>query len=155
MKIQLAEPSDSKEINHLLEAAKAYMQQNGVQQWTKDYPNETIVQRDIQDLALYKVVECHQIIAVATLTRNQQNVYTLRRIATDPNHLSNGYASSLLNDIINKIKEKNGKHIYSSTHHSNIHMQRFFTKHGFEKVSEYTEKDREHLGSFYKYLKKI
>lgn len=30
-----------------------------------------------------------------------------------------------------------------------------FFKHGFEKISEYTEIERENLGSFYKYLKQI
>ncbi|WP_348922217.1 GNAT family N-acetyltransferase [Enterococcus rotai] len=155
MKIMLAEAIDYLEINDLYEAAKQYMHQTEVYQWTNDYPNEQIVQQDIAVQCLYKLVDDGQIVAVATVDILDQDTYILRRIATDPNYLSNGYASNLLNDIINSIKEKNGKHIYSSTNHSNLNMQHFFRKHGFEKISAYTEVEREHLGSFYKYLKKI
>ncbi|WP_086312070.1 hypothetical protein A5821_003334 [Enterococcus sp. 7F3_DIV0205] len=155
MEITLAELKDFKEINDLFESAKKYMDQTNVHQWTKFYPNEHIVQHDIYERSLYKLVEEHHIVAVATVDKLDQNIYSLRRIATNPDYISNGYASSLLNDIINRVKEKNGKHIYSSTNHSNRSMQHFFKKHGFEKISEYTEIEREHLGSFYKYLKKI
>ncbi|WP_207695347.1 hypothetical protein DOK67_0001825 [Enterococcus sp. DIV0212c] len=155
MKITLANPKDFREINHLFEAAKSQMIHADVHQWTTTYPNEQIVQNDISDHQLYKLADQDKIVAVATLDISGHDEFTLRRIATDPNYLSNGYASVLLNDIINRVKEKNGKHIYSSTNHSNLKMQHFFKKHGFEKISEYTEIEREHLGSFYKYLKKI
>ncbi|MBO0468626.1 GNAT family N-acetyltransferase [Enterococcus plantarum] len=155
MKIMLAELKDSREINELFECAKKYMNQMDVHQWTKLYPNEDIVQQDIYNGSLYKLIEGHKLTAVATLDKLDQKAYRLRRIATNPNDLSKGYASSLLNDIINRIKEKNEKHIYSSTNHSNRNMHYFFKKHGFEKISEYTEAEREYLGSFYEYLKKI
>ncbi|ALS01464.1 hypothetical protein ATZ33_08820 [Enterococcus silesiacus] len=155
MKITLAEPKDLKEINQLFEAAKRQMIQADIHQWTTAYPNEQIVQKDINDHLLYQLVDGDTIVAVATLNKTRKAEYIVRRIATDPNYLSNGYASILLNDIINRAKEKNGKYIYSSTNHSNLKMQHFFKKHGFEKISEYTEIEREHLGSFYKYLKKI
>ncbi|OJG54592.1 hypothetical protein RV06_GL002551 [Enterococcus haemoperoxidus] len=151
----LADSKDYKEINDLFEAAKSYMYQTSVYQWTSTYPNEQTIQHDIYDQHLYKLVDNCIIVAVATIEVMNQESYILRRIATNPNYLSKGYASNLLNDIINNIKEKNGKHIYSSTNHSNLKMQHFFKKHGFEKISEYTEIEREHLGSFYKYLKKI
>ncbi|MGX7148057.1 GNAT family N-acetyltransferase [Enterococcus ureasiticus] len=155
MEITLAEPKDFNVINQLFEAAKRQMIQDNIHQWTKAYPNEQIVQNDIRDHLLVKLVDNDKIVAVATLNITREKEYIVRRIATDPNYLSNGYASILLNDIINRAKEKNGKHIYSSTNHSNLKMQHFFKKHGFEKISEYTEIEREHLGSFYKYLKKI
>ncbi|MFD1902320.1 GNAT family N-acetyltransferase [Enterococcus termitis] len=155
MKITQAEPKDSKEINYLFEAAKRQMQRTHVEQWTKSYPNESIILSDITRRQLYKLSEDQKIVAVATLNEQGNGDFVLRRVATDPSYLSNGYASILLNDIINRIKERKGKYIYSSTNHSNLKMQRFFKKHGFEKISEYTETEREHLGSFYKYLKKI
>lgn len=155
MEIMLAESKDDKEINDLFEAAKKFMNQTNVYQWTPTYPTIQIVRQDIYAQHLYKLVADHTIVAVATVERKAQDSYVLRRIATNPNYLSNGYASNLLNDIINNIKEKNGKHIYSSTSHSNVKMQHFFKKHGFEKISEYIEIEREHLGSFYTYLKKI
>jgi N-acetylglutamate synthase-like GNAT family acetyltransferase len=155
MEIRVADPSNFNEINHLLEAAKRQMAQAHIYQWTADYPNQKIIQEDLASQQLYTLVDQNSIVAVATLTVEAPEDYTLRRIATDPNCLENGYASILLNDIMNRVKAKNGKHLYSSTNHSNLKMQHFFRKHGFEKVSEYQESEREHLGSFYKYLKKI
>ncbi|MFK4566820.1 GNAT family N-acetyltransferase [Enterococcus sp. UD-01] len=155
MEIRLADPSDFNEIDHLLEAAKKQMAQAHIYQWTTDYPNQKIIQEDLAGQQLYTLIDQGSIVAVATLTTEAPADYTLRRIATDPAYLANGYASILLNDIINRVKAKNGKHLYSSTNHSNLKMQNFFRKHGFEKVSEYKESEREHLGSFYKYLKRI
>ncbi|MTD41429.1 GNAT family N-acetyltransferase [Erwinia sp. CPCC 100877] len=155
MEIRLADSSDFKEINRLLEAAKRQMEQSRIYQWTQAYPNQEIIRTDISNLQLYKLVDHCSIVAVATLTTEAPDKHTLRRIATDPDCLANGYASILLNDIINRVKAKNGKHLYSSTNHTNLKMQHFFKKHGFEKVSEYKEIEREHLGSFYKYLKRI
>lgn len=155
MEITLALQKDLREIYHLFEAAKRQMDQTNVHQWTIHYPNKEIVEADIANQQLYKLVVNKKIVAVATLSFESQESYTLRRIATNPDYLSKGYASVLINDLINRIREKNGKHIYSSTNHSNEKMQHFFKKIGFEKISEYAESEREHLGSFYKYLKEI
>lgn len=155
MEITLATKENLSEINDLFEAAKKQMSQTNVHQWTACYPNERIVETDIKQQQVYKLVTNQKIMAVATLSRESQENYTLRRIATDPDYLSSGYASILLKELINQIKEKNGKYIYSSTNHSNKKMRSFFNKVGFEKISEYTEQEREHLGSFYKYLKEI
>lgn len=155
MKITQAKKNDLNEISQLFESAKKQMEQSNIYQWTQVYPNEKMIQLDIENHRLFKLINKNQIITVATLDCQDQKNFVIRRIATEPDHLSNGYASLLLGDIINKVKEKKGKHIYSSTNHTNVKIQHFFNKHGFEKISEYTEIEREHLGSFYKYLKKI
>ena len=61
------------------------------------------------DQHLYKLLDKRIIVAMATLEVIRQKNYILRRIATNQNHLFNGYASKLLNAIISIIKEKNGK----------------------------------------------
>lgn len=93
--------------------------------WTSTCLNEQIVQQDICDQHLYKLGDACNIVTRATIEGMNQENYRLRRIETNPNCLSIGYASNLLNDIIN-IKEKNGKNTYSSTNHSNLKMQYFF-----------------------------
>lgn len=155
MEVTQASKNDLNEISRLFESAKKQMEQSKIYQWTSIYPNKKIIEIDIEKHRLFKLVNKNQIVTVATLDNESQGNFTIRRIATEPNHLSNGYASLLLGDIISKVKQKKGKHIYSSTNHTNVKMQNFFNKHGFEKISEYTEIEREHLGSFYKYLKKI
>lgn len=155
VKIRLATPADQWGIYQLIEQEKATMLAAEVYQWTEFYPNQAIVTKDIALQQLVILVVGNEIITVATVSKLNQWDYKIERIATKHQHAAKGYATRLLNDIINQIKEKKGKHIYSSTNHTNQQMQNFFAKLGFEKISESLVAGRESLGSFYEYLKKI
>jgi len=56
MKIRKACPEDIEQINRLYEAGCRYMRQNGnMTQWTTEYPNQEVVENDIQKGRSYLV----------------------------------------------------------------------------------------------------
>jgi GNAT superfamily N-acetyltransferase len=77
--IRKAVPADLVQIEKVLEAVKADMQKNNIDQWDSEYPNKEILNRDIQSQVGWVSDENGEIISYMVLNESCDEEYNLLR----------------------------------------------------------------------------
>lgn len=141
MKIRHADKKDLPAILEIFDSAKKYMRANGnLTQWTGNYPNEEVLENDINKNQLYVVCDENNILCgvfafivgedvtyknIEGSWLNDEPYGTIHRIA------SNGRVRGIMNMCIDYCKTK-CTNIRIDTHEDNTIMQKLILKNNFK-----------------------
>jgi RimJ/RimL family protein N-acetyltransferase len=148
LKLKQSLPKDSKKILEILQSASKFLAEQGINQWQNNYPNQAIIENDINEGISYVLVDDqNQILSVATLDTkpepnykiilegewlNEQPYATIHRIATNPEHAGKGVAKATFEYLIEQAKLLGFHEIRIDTHPDNHIMQHIISASGFE-----------------------
>lgn len=139
--------SDIDSIMNIFNQAKAYMKEQGIDQWNNNYPNYEVVKNDIKDGVSYVLVKDNNVVGtVVTIfgeEKNYKNIYdgkwisneeyaVIHRIAIDSNYKGLGIASIIFKNIEDLCLNRSINSIRVDTHEYNLSMQRLLSKNGFQ-----------------------
>ena len=146
MKIELSTKENLKDILNIINQAKIYMKENGINQWNEDYPKIESLENDILNKNSYVVKDDEKIIGTFVLIFGDEKSYqkiegawkknipygTLHRVAVNNNCKGKGVAGFILDFAEAMAKEKNVFSLRIDTHKDNISMRRFIEKSNFD-----------------------
>ena len=144
MKIRKTMIEDIDDVLVIIEEAKQYFKQQGINQWQDGYPNKDTILSDIHNHEGYVLEENGEILATCMISINPDPTYqyiedghwlnhdlyaVIHRIATRNDQKGKGLASRFINEITNI--HPTIKSIRVDTHPDNKSMQQVFYKNAF------------------------
>ena len=154
MKLRQATMADFDHIMEILKDGANQLAERGVDQWQGEYPSPDQIKEDIENgwayLAVSQDGETVGAIAIVPAPDHSydnlkgrwlldtNNYVVIHRVAIHSNHAGNGYATKLLTEVIDQIRDNylNIDSIRIDTHEDNLAMQHLIDKMGFTKVGE-------------------
>ncbi len=147
MIVRKALPKDLHVLCEMIESAKAFLKEKGIDQWQKGYPNPEVLAADIEKGAAYVVADEKDIPVAYTVLQeeseptyqkicdgdwlNKNRYITIHRVVVSSAVRGKGYAGVLLRALEQKAKDKGALSIRIDTHKNNIPMQHHLQKNGF------------------------
>lgn len=143
MKLRLTTTSDLDAVMKIINQAKTYFKEQGINQWQDGYPNETSIINDIKQQEAYVLDIDGEIIATAMISKAAEPNYNyiegkwlqtadyivIHRIAIRNDHKGNSLAKIIIDEAIKLYPGMSSIRI--DTHDDNLSMQRFLTKNAF------------------------
>lgn len=144
--IRKAKENDLPAIMEIIHQAQRTMKQDGFQQWTKGYPGEEILSKDIEKQSCYLLTDQEEIVAVGTLYMENDPNYriieegnwkteepygTVHRLAVAEGRRQQGLAGILYDRLEKICREKGMRGMRVDTHRDNKKMQSWIRKQGF------------------------
>ncbi len=152
LKLRQATKADFDQIMNILKDGADQLAEHGVDQWQGDYPSPDQVNEDIEKGWAYLAIsQDRQTVGAISIVDAPDHSYdkmkgkwlkdtnryvVIHRVAIHSKHAGNGYATKLLTEVINYIRD-NRKDIDSiriDTHEDNKAMQHLIDKMGFKRV---------------------
>ena len=143
MQIRLATKDDLPSLIALVRRVVPLMRATGNMQWDNTYPNEAVLQRDIDLNQLWVAVVANNIAGVAAVTMDQDPDYTqvgwnieepaivVHRLAVDPAFRGQGAAAVLMQKAEEVAVERGIAVLRVDTNTQNEATQRLFPKLGY------------------------
>ncbi|WP_456422587.1 GNAT family N-acetyltransferase [Lutibacter sp.] len=139
--------SDLEPLYSITKSCAKQMIENGIFQWSEDYPSKKILQKDIDLQQIWKLeeqgtiigiivlteIEDHEYKDVKWLTKNTNNLY-IHRLAIKPEFQRKGYAQKLMNFAENYALKNNYSSIRLDTFSKNKRNQKFYKKRNYKKL---------------------
>ncbi len=143
--IRLAKTADLDAIDALSVKTITAMHQQGLHQWTTNYPRSPHFKDDISHNRLYIYETDNKILGVMALYGENEESYrnlswmkqqslVIHRIMVDPDARGQGIASGFLSYAINQCKTANKHSLKIDTHPSNNAMNALLKKHQFQYI---------------------
>ena len=147
MEIRLAFPNEVDAIMQVMEDAKKCLADAGSDQWQNGYPNEEVINNDIENGESYVMLDENNIIATTVISFTKEKSYenildgkwitngdygVIHRIAVDNTHKGKGLSHKIIKYAEEVCKQNNIHSIKVDTHEDNILMQSLLKKNGFE-----------------------
>ncbi|MGG5461394.1 GNAT family N-acetyltransferase [Clostridium sp. B9] len=148
MRFRKSNISDLNDLVDLIEQAKKFLRENGVDQWQDGYPYESDLRNDIEEDISYVIDNGNKIIGISSISfdgeKTYENIYegnwitddryaVMHRVAVHNEFKGKGVFSKLLREA-EKLAAENGVFsIKIDTHVDNIVMQNSLIKNGFER----------------------
>ncbi len=133
-------------IIEIIDMAKQYMKESGINQWQDGYPNREQITMDIDTSVSYIIEDNSKIIGTAVITffgdTNYDKIYdgkwlsdnefcAIHRIAVNSDFKGKSIAKQFVDKAESLSQEKNIHSIKVDTHRQNLSMQKFLLKNGF------------------------
>ncbi|MBH9989662.1 MULTISPECIES: GNAT family N-acetyltransferase [unclassified Lactobacillus] len=152
MQLRRATMADFDRIIAILKDGANQLAERGVDQWQGDYPSKAQIKEDIENgWAFLAVSEDQETVGAIAIVDGPDHVYdhldgkwladtnkyvVIHRVAIHSQHSGKGYATKLLQAVINDIKNNRDDidSIRIDTHEDNKAMQHLIAKMGFSKV---------------------
>lgn len=143
MKLRPTTNNDLIEIIKIINQAKLYFKNEGIDQWQDGYPNKDTIINDIKKNEAYLLEDNGNILATAMISNDidptynyiegkwlQTNKYmVIHRIAIRDDQKGKGLAKIIIDEALKLHPDIHSVRI--DTHDDNLSMQRFLTKYGF------------------------
>ena len=138
---------DVKDIMKIINRAKEFLKENGVDQWQDGYPNNETIERDILNNDSYVVLKDNNIVATLAISFDGEKTYdviydgkwlsngkyaVIHRIAIDNEYRGTGVSSYILQKVYEICLDNNIHSIKIDTHEKNIPMQKLLKKNDFK-----------------------
>ena len=146
--VRPATAADLPAILHLVAAVVPLMRAAGNQQWSADYPNETVFRQDIAREQLWVAEATGTVVGVAALTMDQDPEYAdadwepgapaivTHRLAVSPAAQGQGVAAALLGQAEKLARVRGLYRLRVDTNSENVATQRLFPKLGYRFAGE-------------------
>lgn len=146
MEFRKTELWDIDAILAIIEDAKAYLKNKGIDQWQNGYPNKEVIIEDISKGHSYVMLQNNRIIATAAISFDGEVTYNkiyegnwicdnpyavIHRIAVANDLRGQGISSTLIQYIESLCKEEGIRSIRVDTHSMNMSMQNLLKRHEF------------------------
>ena len=148
MNFRKTKSEDIKEIMVMIDQAKVYMKENGIDQWQNGYPNAVSIQNDINHGYSYVMEENGKVIGTMAVIFDGEPTYdkiydgawktteepyaAIHRVAVDAGCKGKGIAGAMIDEVVKICREQGVRSIKNDTHRDNKSMQRMQAKNGFE-----------------------
>ena len=135
-------------VMKLIDQAKAYMKENGIDQWQNGYPNAESIRKDIEQDYSYVMEDEGKIIGTLAVIFDGEPTYdkiydgewktteepyaAVHRVAVDAECKGRGIAGTMIEEVAKLCRERGIRSIKNDTHRDNRSMQRMQAKNGFE-----------------------
>jgi len=146
--------------------AKIDLENNGIYQWTDNYPTITIIENDLRKGFLYTLKSNEKIIGAISISEEQEKEYKLvkwefgnskvlviHRLVIDPKYQKKGYAQKLMEFAENFAKNNNYSSIRLDAYSQNERVIEFYKKRNYFIRGNVNFSERKH--SFYCMEKEI
>ena len=166
MEIRKAELDDIANIMRVVRKVVPLMHKAGNYQWTDDYPNPEVFEKDIALDQLWVSTLDSKIAGVIAITTEQSPEYVdagwditeeaivTHRLAVDPDFQGSGIAKALMNYAEQVAKERDMTILRVDTNSQNKATQSLFVKLGYQYSGTISLRNRPEL-KFYCYEKRI
>ena len=143
-----ATAADLPALLELVHAVVPLMHAAGNYQWTSDYPNEAVFQKDIERQHLWVAEQGGMLVGVAALTQDQDAEYAqadwdaaepalvTHRLAVAPAAQGQGVAAALLGQAEHEARRLGLRTLRVDTNSENAATQRLFPKLGYRFAGE-------------------
>ena len=147
-KFRKTEYADIPAVMELINQAKGYMKEQGIDQWQNGYPNEGEIAMDIAKGYSYVMEENKKIIGTMAVLFDGEPTYdkiyegawktaeepyaAIHRVAVDSGCKGKGIAGAMIDEVVKMCRERGVRSIKNDTHRDNKSMQRMQAKNGFE-----------------------
>ena len=145
MLVRRTSKEDVKKICEIIDQAKQYMKNSGIDQWQNGYPNEETILEDIQTQTSYVLVDNCVVGTMRFLIEDDPDYGyiegnwktngrygVIHRIAIDENCKGKSYAKVLVDEAIQMCLNDNVHSLRIDTHFDNSSMRKFLKKNHFE-----------------------
>lgn len=136
--------NDIPRVMEIINQAKAYFKDNGIDQWQDGYPCQSSIETDIANNEAYVLENNRQILGTCMVTIQGEPTYRqidgqwktdldyicVHRIAVDANYKGSGLASIMLDQVVAMYPQYHS--LRMDTHENNLSMQRLLQKYGFD-----------------------
>jgi len=146
MLLRKTTPEDIWQVMKIINEGKAYLFENGVDQWQNGYPNENVIAKDIENGYSYVLTSQEEIIGTIALSFDGEPYYdiiregawlsndaflVIHRMAITQRLRHTNAATEMLHLAEQLCEEKAVCSIKIDTHKDNKIMQNFIKKNGF------------------------
>lgn len=147
MEFRKSTKNDVPKIMNIVKQAQNYFKEQGIDQWQNNYPNEEVINGDIENGDSYVMLKDDKVVATTVISFDKEETYdkiydgkwlsngdyaVIHRIAVDNTYKGLGLSHKIIKYTEDKCKENNVHSIKVDTHEENIPMQKLLTKNGFE-----------------------
>ena len=149
-------PEHATATMEILHGAVCYLKAQGIDQWQKGYPDQTIVDQDIANHVAYGLFDDEQLIGVITLIRGIESNYantpidwltdgsdylTIHRIAAKHDGIHTHIGRKLFEHAIDFARKAQVQSIRCDTHGENVIMRHLMETNGFVYCGDIVLKD--------------
>lgn len=147
MEFRKSTKADIVKIMDIIKQAQAYFKEQGIDQWQNNYPNEEVINNDIENDDSYVMLDNNNIIATTVISFAKEKSYenildgkwitnddygVIHRIAVDNTQKGKGLSHKIIKYAEEVCKQNDIHSIKVDTHEQNIPMQSLLKKNGFE-----------------------
>lgn len=147
MELEKTEKSDIDEIMHIIRIAQKYFKDEGIDQWQNNYPNEKIIEKDVDNNNSYVLRKEGKIIGTVAVFFEIEETYetiyngqwlslgeyaVIHRMAIDFSYRGTGLGSIFLREIEKLCRSKDIYSVKVDTHRENIPMKKLLLKNGYK-----------------------
>ena len=143
MKLRHTTINDLPEVIEIINQAKLYFKNEGIDQWQDGYPNEDSIINDINQNEAYVLEDNGKILATTMISSNIEPTYNyiegnwlqndkymvIHRIAIHNDQKGKGLAKIIIDEALNRHPDIHSIRI--DNHDDNLSMHRFVIKYGF------------------------
>ncbi|WP_347175554.1 GNAT family N-acetyltransferase [Polaribacter sp. SLMDC-22] len=143
-KIEKGQLSNLEKLFQIYLNGKIDLENNGIYQWTDNYPTISIIENDLKKDVLYTLKNNGKIIGAINISEEQETEYELikwefdnskvlviHRLVIDPKYQKKGYAQKLMEFAENFAKENNYTSIRLDAYSQNIRVIEFYKKRNY------------------------
>lgn len=148
--IRLATHKDVPTCVSIARACGDFLRNNGIDQWTPDYPNESILLQDVHEQSLYILTVEDTIVGMVVINEIQDPEYVqldwitptasknlvVHRLAISPESQGKGYAQLLMTFVEELALKQGYDSIRLDTFSRNERNQRFYERRGYQRINE-------------------
>ena len=147
MEFRKSTKSDITKIMDIVKQAQAYFKEQNIDQWQNNYPNDEVINNDINNGESYVMLDGDDIVATTVISFAKEKSYenildgkwitngdygVIHRIAVENTHKGKGLSHKIIKYAEEVCKQNNIHSIKVDTHEDNILMQSLLKKNGFE-----------------------
>ncbi|MEM5567121.1 GNAT family N-acetyltransferase [Psychroserpens sp. AS72] len=156
-KIEIGQLHDLEKLYQIYLNGKIDLENNGIHQWSDNYPTISIIENDIRNGVLYTLKSNEKIIGAINISEEQETEYKLikwrfenskvlviHRLVIDPKYQRKGYAQKLMDFAENFAKENNYSSIRLDAYSQNKRVLDFYKNRNYFKRGDVNFPDREY-----------
>lgn len=144
MILRKTQTCDIPRVMEIINQAKQYFKNNGIDQWQEGYPCEQSIETDISNGEAFVLEDQDKILGTCMVTIQGEPTYDIidgqwlddedyicvHRIAVDSQYKGSGLGTVILDQAVAMYPQYHS--LRMDTHKDNLSMQRLLTKYGFQ-----------------------
>lgn len=147
MKFRIATKNDVSKIMEIIKQAQQFLKDQGINQWQDNYPNEEVINNDINNNNCYVIADGQMIVAFGAIIFAEEPTYkiieggswlnddsycVIHRLAVNQAYRNQKIASMFIEYVKNLCISKDIYNIRIDTHQDNLIMQKMLKNNGFQ-----------------------
>ena len=131
----------------IVKQAQVYFKEQNIDQWQNNYPNEEVINNDIENGESYVMLDENNIIATTVISFTKETSYenildgkwitngdygVIHRIAVDNTQKGKGLSHKIIKYAEDVCRQNKVNSLKVDTHEENIPMQNLLKKNGFK-----------------------